>query len=167
MKHCHFSLLHMQHALGSSGLCTTDLFNRSRFISAKEICSTAAAADRLWHQLEAKAPKGRRICLWDEPQLFAVFPCPSNYFNRKNSWRVIWLHMVHVMFTVTSSGIRRENLCRQFCSCKAFFLKSSRLNAAACSHTRKYLLPWVAQEMIGKLVHLHNLHYHQVVYQHR
>lgn len=50
---------------------------------------------------------------------------------------------------------------------KHFFQEGSRLNAAACSHTRKYLLLWVAQEMIGKLVHLHNLHYHKVVYQHR
>lgn len=47
-----------------------------------------------------------------------------------------------------------------------FLKKGSRLNAAACSHTRKYLFPWVAEEMIGKLVHLHNLHYQKVVYQH-
>lgn len=47
----------MQYSLDSSGLRTTYLFNSNRFISAKEICSTVPAADRLWHELEAEAPK--------------------------------------------------------------------------------------------------------------
>lgn len=77
------SFLHMQYSLGSSGLCITYLFNSNHFISAKKICSATPAADRLWQKLEAEAPKGGRICLRAEPQLFAAFLCPGNYFDRR------------------------------------------------------------------------------------
>lgn len=131
----------MQHALGSSGLCTADLFNSNRFISAEEICSSAPAADRLWHQLETEAPKGGRICLWDEPQLFAVLPCPSNYLNRKNSWRVIWLHMVNVSCSQPLVQVPCKRTSEDSSAPVKHFLKRQQVECCSLLTHQKILAP--------------------------